>query len=239
VSDLVLLVTSRTVLRLRGVHELRVLPLPIPPAGGGRDAAELRAYASVNLFVERAHAAAPSFEPADDNAEAVAEICRRLDGLALATPLAAARGRLLPPQELLLSRLGRRFSVLTGGERDLLERQRPLPNTLNRSFGLPSADAHALFARLGVFPGSFTLSTVEAVAGDAGPASWEPGAGRASDGHAGVAGPGRSRSARPQVPSLLTEQRQLCSTSICARARFGRGARVAMLRSRAPGGGKP
>jgi hypothetical protein len=161
----------------------------------------------------------PGFELTDDNAEAVAEICRRLGGLAPAIGPAAARGRPLPPQEL-LSRLGQRFSVLTGGERDLLERQRTLPNTLGYSFGLLSADAQALFARLGVFPRPCTLSAVDAVADKvhAGPASWEPGAGRASDGHAVVAGPGRSRSARPQLSSLLTEQRQLCSTSICARA---------------------
>jgi hypothetical protein len=137
--------------------------------------------------------------------------------LALATGLAAARGWLLPPQEL-LSR-GRRLSVLTGGERDLPERQRTLRNTLDRSFGLLSADARTLFARLGAFPGPFTVSAVGAVAGDAGPASCEPGAGRASDGHAGAACPGRSRPARPRLSSFLTEQRQLCSNSICARAR--------------------
>ena len=96
--------TSRTVLRLRGEHEPPVPPL-VPHAGGGRAAAELRANASVNLFVERAYAAAPGLELTDDNAEAVAEICRRLNGLALAIGLAAARLRLLPPQEL-LSRAG-------------------------------------------------------------------------------------------------------------------------------------
>jgi predicted ATPase len=233
----VLLVISRTVLRLRGEHEFRVLRLPVPPAGGGRDAAELRAYASVNLFVERVYAAAPGFE-LTDNAEAVAEICRRLEGLALAIGLAAARVRLLPPQEL-LSRLDQRFSVLTGGERDLLERQRTLRNTLFWSFGLLSADAEALFALLGGLPGAFTLSAVEAVAGDAGAASWEPGAGRASDGHAGVAGPGRSRSARPRLSSLLTEQRQLCSNSICARAMLAVALVWRCSAREHPGGGEP
>jgi hypothetical protein len=197
----------------------------------------LRADASVSLLVERAYAAAPSLELTDDNAEAVAEICRRLNGLALAIGLAAARLRLLPPQEL-LSR-GRRFSMLTGGGCDLPERQRALPNTMDRSFGLLSADAQTLFARLGVFPGPFTLSTVEAVAGDAGPTSCEPGAGHASDPHAGVAGPGRSRSARPQLSSLVTERRQLGSRSICARARLA----VALVWRRSarehPGGGEP
>ena len=124
-AGLVVLVTSRTVLRLSGEHEFPVPPLPVPPAGAGRDPADLQRYASVSLFVERAHAVAPGFELTDANAGAVAEICRRLDGLPLAIELAAARVRLLPPQAL-ASRLDQRFSVLTGGARDLPERQRTL-----------------------------------------------------------------------------------------------------------------
>jgi hypothetical protein len=132
---LVVLVTSRTVLRLSGEHEFPVSPLPVPPARPGRDPADLQRYASVSLFVERAHAVAPGFELTDANAGAVAEICRRLDGLPLAIELAAARVRLLPPQEL-ASRLDQRFSLLTGGARDLPERQRTLRNTLDWSYGL-------------------------------------------------------------------------------------------------------
>ena len=105
---LVVLVTSRTALRLSGEHEFPVPPLPVPPAGIGRDPADLQRYASVSLFVERAHAVAPGFALTDQNAEAVAEICRRLDGLPLAIELAAARVRMLPPQAL-ASRLGQRF----------------------------------------------------------------------------------------------------------------------------------
>jgi len=92
----------------------------------------------------------------------VAEICRRLDGLPLAIELAAARVRLLPPQAL-ASRLDQRFSVLTGGARDLPERQRTLKNTLDWSFGLLSAGEQALFDRLGVFAGPFSLLAAEAV----------------------------------------------------------------------------
>jgi predicted ATPase len=114
--------------------------------------------------VERAHAADPGFELTGGNAAAVAEICRRLDGLPLAVELAAARIRLLPPQAL-LGRLGERFSVLTGGARDLPERQRTLRATLDWSFGLLSAEQQALFVRLGVFAGSFGLLAAEAVAG--------------------------------------------------------------------------
>ena len=161
-AGLVVLVTSRTVLRLSGEHEFPVPPLPVPPAGVGRDLADLQRYASVSLFVERAHAVAPGFELTGANAGAVAEICRRLDGLPLAIELAAARVRLLPPQAL-ASRLDQRFSVLTGGARDLPERQRTLRNTLDWSYGLLSAGEQALFARLGVFAGPFSLPAAEAV----------------------------------------------------------------------------
>ena len=159
---LVVLATSRTVLRLSGEHEFPVSPLPVPPAGPGRDPADLQRYASVSLFVERAHAVAPGFELTDANAGAVAEICRRLDGLPLAIELAAARVRLLPPQAL-ASRLDQRFSLLTGGARDLPERQRTLRNTLDWSYGLLPDGEQALFARLGVFAGPFSLPAAEAV----------------------------------------------------------------------------
>ena len=173
-AGLVVMVTSRTVLRLSGEHEFPVPPLPVPPAGLGDDPADLQQYASVRLFVERAHAVAPDFELTDANAEAVAEICRRLDGLPLAIELAAARTRLLPPQAL-AARLGQGVSVLTGGARDLPERQRTLRNTLDWSFDLLSTDEQALLVRLGVFAGPFSLPAAEAVcAPDEGQAS-EPG----------------------------------------------------------------
>jgi predicted ATPase len=163
-AGLVVLVTSRTVLRLRGEHELPIPPLPVPPVGVAPDPAALLGYPSVGLFTERAHAADPRFELTVGNAPAVAEICRRLDGLPLAIELAAARVKLLPPQAL-ASRLGERFSLLTGGARDLPERQRTLRNTLDWSFGLLSAREQELFARLGVFAGSFGLPAAEAVGG--------------------------------------------------------------------------
>jgi predicted ATPase/tetratricopeptide (TPR) repeat protein len=174
---LVVLVTSRAVLRLSGEHEFIVPPLPVPPAGAVPDLEELRGYAAVALFTERAHAADPGFELTSGNAGAVAEICRRLDGLPLAVELAAARVRLLPPAAL-AARLDHRFSLLTGGARDLPERQQTLRNTLEWSFGLLPAGEQALLARLGVFAGSFGLDAAEAV-----------GAGSAGQGQAGGAGP--------------------------------------------------
>ncbi len=173
---LVVLVTSRVVLRLSGEHEFIVPPLPVPPAGAAPDPEQLRGYASVSLFAERAHAAAPDFELTGGNAGAVAEICHRLDGLPLAVELAAARVRLLPPQAL-LSRLDERFSLLTGGARDLPERQQTLRNTLDWSFGLLPASERELLARLGVFAGSFGLPAAEAI-----------GAGSPDQGHAGRPG---------------------------------------------------
>ena len=176
-AGLVVLVTSRAVLRLSGEHEFAVPTLPAPPAGTAPDPEELRQYASVSLFTERAHAAVSGFELTAGNAAAIAEICRRLDGLPLAIELAAARVRLLPPQAL-ASRLDQRFSVLTGGARDLPERQQTLRNTLEWSFGLLPAGEQALFARLGVFAGSFSLPAAEAV-----------GAGSPDKGRAGPPGP--------------------------------------------------
>jgi predicted ATPase len=170
-TGLVVLVTSRTVLRLSGEHEFPVDPLPTPPAGtaAGPQLTGLRQYASVRLFAERAHAAAPGFELTAENAGAVAEICRRLDGLPLAIELAAARSRLLPPQAL-LARLDDRMSLLTEGARDLPPRQQTLRNTLDWSFGLLSPAGQALLSRLGVFPGTFDLEAAEAVGGARGSA---------------------------------------------------------------------
>jgi len=182
----VVLVTSRVVLRLRGEHEFAVPPLPVPPAGTGPGAGDVRDYAAVGLFVERAHAAAPGFAMTGENAEAIAEICRRLDGLPLAIELAAARVRLLPPQAL-TSLLGQRFTLLTGGARDLPERQRTLRNTLDWSYGLLSAREQAMLARLGVFAGTFGLPAAGAVCGE--PGRGERGRGERGRGEVGAASP--------------------------------------------------
>ena len=160
---LVVLVTSRTVLRLSGEHEYPVPTLSVPPRAS-RDAADTLQYASVRLFADRAHAKTPAFQLTDANARDVAEVCRRLDGLPLAIELAAARIRLLPPQAL-LARLGHRQEVLTGGARDLPARQQTLKATLDWSFGLLTGAEQAVFARLGVFAGTFSLPAAEAVCG--------------------------------------------------------------------------
>ena len=159
---LVVLVTSRMVLRLSGEHEVQVPALPVPATTVGSGAAAVQQYAAVWLFVERARAVAPEFRLTSGNAAAVAEICRRLDGLPLAIELAAARVKLLPPQAL-LARLDDRMGLSTGGAVDLPERQRTLKTTLDWSFDLLPAGQQALFARLGVFAGTFGLPAVEAI----------------------------------------------------------------------------
>jgi len=172
----VVLVTSRTVLRLRGEHEFAVQALPVPRAGLVLEVAAAQQYASVRLFTERAQARAPGFELTNANAGAVAEICRRLDGLPLAIELAAARVLMLPPQAL-LAWLGDPIGLLTGGPRDLPERQRTLKATLDWSLDLLPADEQVMFACLGVFAGTFDLPAAQAVCGPAGaPADPGPGA---------------------------------------------------------------
>jgi predicted ATPase/class 3 adenylate cyclase len=145
-----LLATSREPLRVAGERVY-----PVPPLELEHDAVE--------LFVERAQAAKPDFELTGENAADVHELCRRLDGLPLALELAAARITLLTP-EALLDRLGDRLALLTGGARDLPERQRTLRATLEWSYGLLSGSEQRLFASLGAFSGGFTLDAAEAVA---------------------------------------------------------------------------
>jgi predicted ATPase len=113
----------------------------------------------------RARAAAPGFELTARNAQAIAAICRALDGLPLAIELAAARIRPLPPRAL-LARLSDPMSVLTTGPHDLPERQRTLRNTPDWSSGLLAAGQKALFARLGVLAGTFGVPAATAICGD-------------------------------------------------------------------------
>jgi predicted ATPase/class 3 adenylate cyclase len=159
------LVTSRTALHLRGEKEYLVPPLGLPSADEARHLPapeRLSQYAAVALFIERARDAKPDFQVTNAMAPAVAEICARLDGLPLALELAAAHVKLLPPPAL-LQRLERRLPVLTGGARDLEERQQTMRNTLAWSYSLLAADEQRLFQRLGVFVGGWTLEAAEAV----------------------------------------------------------------------------
>lgn len=142
------LVTSRAGLRVYGEQEYPVSPL-------AEDSA-------IELFVQRATAARPSFTMTSENAPAVREICARLDGLPLAIELAAARTRVLSPSTI-LDRLQSRLQLLTGGALDLPERQQTLRKTIDWSHDLLNEPEQKLFRRLSVFVGGCTLEAAEAV----------------------------------------------------------------------------
>ncbi|HEY0607638.1 MAG TPA: tetratricopeptide repeat protein [Herpetosiphonaceae bacterium] len=159
------IVTSRSALRLQAERCYIVPPLALPdhtalPRKGV--AAAALAYPAVQLFVSRARMVQPSFALTDENADAVAQICRRLDGLPLAIELAAARVRGLPPRAM-LSRLSNRLDILAGGMRDLPERQQTIRDLIDWSYDLLDQQEQLVFRRLGVFVGSWALSSAETV----------------------------------------------------------------------------
>jgi predicted ATPase len=157
------LVTSRAPLRLQAERRVVVGPLATPAAMDDLSLAMIQASPAVQLFVERARAVAADFSLTPSNAGAVAGICRRLDGLPLAIELAAARVRLLAPSSL-LGRLERRLAVLTGGGPDLPRRQQTLRATLEWSVELLQPSERAVFRRLAVFAGGWSVNAAEAVA---------------------------------------------------------------------------
>ncbi len=156
------LVTSRIPLHVRGEHELAVPPLALPDPQRLPSAEELAQYAAVALFVQRARAVRPTFVITPDNAATVTAICRRLDGLPLAIELAAAWIKVLSP-EALLARLERSLAWLTAGARDLPERQQTLRGAIQWSHDLLDPGEQALFRRLAVFAGGWTLAAAQAV----------------------------------------------------------------------------
>jgi predicted ATPase/class 3 adenylate cyclase len=160
--NLKVLVTSREILHIYGEHNYPVSALSVPDPKHLPSLERLTQFEAVRLFIQRAQAVKSDFEVTNINAPAVAEICHRLDGLPLAIELAAARVRLLSPENL-LSRLESRLRLLTGGARDLPGRQQTLRGTIAWSYDLLNADEKTLFQRLAVFASRFTLEAVEAV----------------------------------------------------------------------------
>jgi predicted ATPase/class 3 adenylate cyclase len=156
------LATSRIPLGLYGEKEYLVPPLSLPDPERLPSLECLTRYGAVRLFVERAQAAKADFTLTDENAPAVAEICARLDGLPLAIELAAVKIKLLPPGAM-LARLGNRLKLLTGGARDIPERQRTLRNTIEWSHELLEEGERILFRRLAVFAGGRTLEAIETI----------------------------------------------------------------------------
>jgi predicted ATPase/DNA-binding CsgD family transcriptional regulator len=144
------LVTSRARLRLSGETEWVLAPLPADQA--------------VALFLDRARSANPAFDLGDSDLLTVERICSSVDGIPLAIELAAARTKLLAPDEI-RGRLGKPLDLLTGGPRDLPDRQRGLRDTLDWSYGLLDSEEQELVGRLGVFAGGFFLESAETVCG--------------------------------------------------------------------------
>jgi predicted ATPase len=165
-SGLTMLATSREPLRVRGERVVAVAPLGLPEPSAPVDAGTLAAVPAVAFFLTCARDARPDFALTDANAAAVAEICRRLDGLPLALQLAAARLTVLSPAAL-LRRLERRLPLLTHGPRDLPERQQTLRAAIAWSYDMLGPAEQHVFRQLGVFVGGFTLEMVEALAGGA------------------------------------------------------------------------
>ena len=161
-----ILVTSRSPLRVYGEQEFPVPPLGLPDPKHLPDFEQLSTYESVALFIERAMAVRPDFAVTSANAPAVAEICVRLDGLPLAIELAAARVRVLTPQAI-MERLGDRLKLLSGGSRDLPERQQTLRGAIAWSHDLLDEADQRVFARFAVFAGGARLDAIETVVFDA------------------------------------------------------------------------
>jgi predicted ATPase len=156
------LVTSRAPLHVYDEHEFPVPPLTIPKEKALPPLEVLAQYSAVALFVQRAAAVKPDFKLSEENATAVAEICRRLDGLPLAIELAAARTKLLSPSAM-RTRLASRLQLLTGGARDLPARQQTLRKAIDWSYDMLNEAEQKLFRRLSVFVGGCTLEAVESV----------------------------------------------------------------------------
>jgi predicted ATPase/DNA-binding CsgD family transcriptional regulator len=154
--------TSREPLAVPGEHVLPIPPLELPRAQADESLDQLRQNESVELFTERAAAASGRFELTPSNRAAVADLCRRLDGLPLAIELAAVRTRVLSVEQI-LDRLTDRFGLLTGGSRAALPRHQTLRTTIEWSHDLLGPDERTLLRRLCVFAGRFTLEDVESV----------------------------------------------------------------------------
>jgi predicted ATPase len=155
------LATSRSPLLLVTEYLLQVRPLAVPDSLHSQ-LEDLARCDAVRLFVARAAAACGSFDLTDENAMHVVNICRKLDGLPLALELAAARLRLLPPQAL-LERLDGGLALLSGGARDVPPRLRSMRDAVAWSYDLMTPAQQALFRRLGIFAGGWSLDIVRPV----------------------------------------------------------------------------
>ncbi len=156
-----ILATSREPLRIAAERVYHVPSLTVP-SGDSLTSEDALQYGAIALFAERARASDATFALNDESAPIVADICRRLDGIALAIELAAARVKVLPPRQL-AQKLDERFRVLTGGSRAALPRQQTMRALIDWSYDLLSEREQQLFRRIAIFAGGATLEAAEAV----------------------------------------------------------------------------
>ena len=157
-----IMVSSREALGIAGEVAYQVPSLSLPRSGSAISLEELLKFEAVRLFVERAAAVNTHFAFGAQNAAAVAQICRRLDGVPLAIELASARVKIFSPEQI-ASRLDDRFRLLTGGSRTALPRQQTLQALIDWSYDLLSEQEKTLFRRLSVFVGSWSFEAAEAI----------------------------------------------------------------------------
>ncbi len=161
-ANLKILTTSREALHINGEYEFFVLPFETPNTDALQKIEELKNFAAIELFIQRARAVKSDFKLTEENAATIVEICTQLDGLPLAIELAAARVKLLSPKSL-LTRLNQRLKILTGGTRDMPARQQTMRDTIAWSYELLSDAEQKLFRSLTVFAGGFTLEAAELI----------------------------------------------------------------------------
>ena len=159
---LTIIITSREPLGVGGEVTYRVPSLSLPQPGTVVEPDELLQYEAIRLFVERARAVLPGFQLTAQNMRAIAQICRRLDGIPLAIELAAARVRVLSAEQI-AARLDDHFKLLTGGSRSALPRQQTLQALVDWSYNLLSDPERVLLRRLSVFAGGWSLEAAEQV----------------------------------------------------------------------------
>lgn len=164
-QELKVMVTSREGLRISGENEYPIPPLELPTPAQSQSLEAISQCSAVQLFFQRARLVQPDLQITDETGPAMAEICRRLDGLPLAIELAAARVKLLPPR-VMLERMGRPLAFLTEGARDLPKRQQTLWGAIAWSYDLLDENEQRLFRQVSVFVGGCTIDAVEAVVGD-------------------------------------------------------------------------
>lgn len=160
--SLKILITSREPLKLKTETEFKVPPLSMPSSKTVETSLNLARYEAIEFFIERARHARPDFGLSDDELRTITTICHRLDGLPLAIELAAARAKILSASEI-LAKLEHGLSLLTGGSRDLPDRQQTMRATITWSFDLLAEIEKAVFKRLAVFEGGFTYDAAESV----------------------------------------------------------------------------